>query len=407
MTIIIKMNKYSLQQIPQPKGMEHLLGMAILVAFLLPHTSTLFLMFNPLLCLLLVYKSRLNRRWKPYVMLVVFPIVVSLMFNVQVASSKAYLSAFSLLLYFFCFPFVGKVRVRNVYLYICLIYIIVSQLVFLMGVPFLTAFFDTFYPLGSEDTFSIGHIQNSITTATVFDYRLGGLYHNANNCAEYLNILLAFFLVVNQKLKNKTVLLFTIIAYIGVLLTGSRTGFVVASLIAYFGLIRQGGYKGTVRYLFFALALIGMAYIVNSGVVLRGLDVESGFHNSANTKWNTFVYYLTNEYNIIALLFGHFDSSLFEGQYGSSILGYFDCEYGDLVYRFGFLGFLCIMLFWWKTGRHVEKSRRFFFLILLWCISSSVVAAYRAVFVFMLLLSVIYSNYYIDEKHKTFRRSLH
>lgn len=395
-----------IQQIPQSKEKEHLLGIAILVAFLLPHSNTLFQMMNPLFCLLLVYSFSKSRRWSPYVMMVVVPIFVSLLFNISVASQKAFLSAFTLLLYFFCFPFVGKVRVRNIYLYICLGYIVVSQLIYVLGIPVLENYFNTVYPFDTEDTYNIGHIQQTITTDTILNYRLGGMYHNANQCAKYLCMLMAFFLLVNQNRKNRFVIAYSAITYLSILLTGSRTGFVVASLIVYFGLIRQGGYKGVVRYAFMALAIIGMAYIISSGVALRSLDVESGFHNSADSKWDTFVYYLTNERSIIAWLFGHFDSSLFEGQYGSSIMGYFDCEYGDLVFRFGLIGFLCIMVFWWITYRRVEKNRRFFFLVLLWCISSSIVAAYRAVFVFLLLLSVIYSNYSINEKQKTFRNSV-
>lgn len=397
------MSTQYIQQIPRSKGKEHLLGIAMLVAFLLPHSNTLFQLANPLMCLLLIYRFFNSRRWNPYVMMVVIPVFMSLLLNISVASQKAFMSAAALLLYFFCFPFVGKVRVRNVYLYICLVYIVMSQLVYLIGIPVLENYFNTVYPFDEEDTYGIGHIQATITADTIFNYRLGGLYHNANQCAKYLCMLMAFYLLINRDWKNRTILLFTVIAYASILLTGSRTGFVVASLIAHFGLIRHGGYKNTVRYLFFGLAVIGMAYVISTGVVLRGLDVESGLHNSANTKWDTFVFYLTNETSTIAWLFGHFDSSLFEGQYGSSIMGYFDCEYGDLVFRFGLIGFLCIMIFWWKTYRRIEKNSRFFFLILLWIISSSIVAAYRAVFIFMLLLSVIYSNYSINEKQKTLR----
>lgn len=383
-------------------GKEHLLGIAILVAFLLPHSNTLFQLMNPLMCLLLVYSFN-SRRWKPYVLMVVIPIFLSLLINVQVATQKAYLSAFTILLYFFCFPFVGKVRVRNIYLYICLGYIVVSQLVYLLGIPFLTNFFDRAYPISEDDLNYFQHMQSTITYDAIFNYRLGGIYHNANNCAEFLNMLLAFFLVTNQNMKNRGVLIFAGIAYTGILLTGSRTGFVVASIILYFGLLRQKSYKGTVRFVFLAIAIVGLGYIVGSGTALRGFDVQSGMRNSANVKWDTFIFYLTNEPSIMSLMLGHFDSSLFEGQYGRSIMGYFDCEYGDLVFRFGIIGFLSIMLFWWKTAKRINKSCRFFFLILLWIISSSIVAAFRTLFIFLLLLSAIYSNYNVNEKHKTLR----
>ena len=370
---------------------EHLLGIAILMAFLLPHSNTFFLLVNPLLCLLLVFSFSKTRHWSPYVFMVVAPITLSLLLNMQIASPKALLSVFAILLYFLCFPFVGRVRIRNVYLYICLGYIIISQLVYVINVSFLTNFFDTMYPIGSDDSFSVGHMQDTITTDAIFNYRLGGLYHNANICAEYMCMLLAFFLVANQSESKKGVLMFSILAYASIMLTGSRTGFVVATLIVFVGLIRQHSYKGLVRYLFIAFVIIGAVYFLSKGVAFRGLDVESGFHNSANTKWDTFVYYITTENSIIALLFGHLDSSLFKGA-SYTIQGYFDCEYGDLIFRFGVVGFVSIILFWWMTIKRIDKNCWFYFLILLWCISSSVVAAYRAFFMFILLLSVIYSN---------------
>ena len=135
------------QQIPRSKGKEHLLGIARLVAFLLPHSNTLFQLANPLMCLLLVYRFLNSRQWNPYVMMVVIPIFMSLLFNISVASQKAFLSAFTLLLCFFCFPFVGKVRVRNIYLYICLGYIVVSQLIYVLGIPVLENYFNTVYCL--------------------------------------------------------------------------------------------------------------------------------------------------------------------------------------------------------------------------------------------------------------------
>jgi len=324
-------------------------------------------------------------------MMVVIPILLSLLMNISEVSQKAYLSAFTILLYFFCFPLVGRVRVRNIYLFFCLGYIVVSQLVYLLGIPFLTNFFDSAYPIGSEDTNWIEHMQASITYGTIWDYRLGGLYHNPNQCARYLSLLLAFFLVINNDRRNKSAILFSVVAYSGILLTGSRTGFVVASLILYFGLLRQKGSHNAIKYLFVALAIIGIYYLIRSGVELRGFDVSSGFQNSANLKWDTFVYYLGSESSMLHVLLGHLDTSLFVAQTGS-VMHDFDSEYGDLVFRFGVIGFISILSFWWLTAKRIDKSSRFFFILLLWIISSTIVASYRAFFIFMLLLSVLYSN---------------
>ena len=370
---------------------EHLVGISILLAFLLPHSNTLFTLVNPLLCLLLTYRFRESRKWRPFVFVVLVPIFFSILFNFQNASLKAFQSTFTIFLFFACFPFVGKVQVRNTYLFVCLAYIIVSQLVYLLGVPGLTSFFDRYYPIREDDLHYYEYIQNNITVEAVFDYRLGGLYHNSNQCSKYLTMLMAFFLSVNYSEKSKNVIYFMLIAYGGILLTGSRTGFVVGSLIAYFGFLRKNKLPGWLRYMVWGIVLLGILYIMQKGISLRGFDIEDGLRGSANLKWITFQYYLQTENNLLAYLFGHLDVSLFKGGPGD-VMNNFDSEYGSLIFRFGFIGFASIFLVYWNIAKRVPKSQLFYFFILLWIISSTIVASYRAFFVFMLLTSVVYAN---------------
>lgn len=376
----------------------HLLGIAILIAFLLPHSSVLLQLANPLLCLLMVYKSK-GRKFTPLVYAVIVPIVLSLLTNAAVVTQKAFLSTFTVLLYFACFPIVGSFKINNIYLYVCLGYIFISQVCYMFGVSFLVNLFDRLYPIDEFTANSYEQMKNSISYITMFDYRLGGFYHNPNQCSRYITMLLAFFLVVNQGVKSKGILVFTAIAYIAVLLTGSRTGFVIASLILYFGLLRQKAYSGNTRYLFLAIAVAGIGYILESGYALRGLNVEEGMSGSANIKWETFVYYLTNEQNFFTLLVGHLDPSLFV-VHSALVMEHFDSEYGELIFRYGIIGFLGIFFFWWKTAMRIHKTERFFFLLLLWTISSTIVASYRALFIFMLFLSIIYSNNVISSCKK-------
>lgn len=370
---------------------EHFFGIVIVIAFLLPHTNTFFQLVNPILCILMVCIGK-KRKWNSNVLLVLVPIVISLLLNIQVISQKALLSTATIFLYFLCFPFVGRFTTKNLYLYICCGYIVVSQLVYLLGIPVLENFFDTVYPISEDDLNRLENMQNTITYDDILEYRLGGLFHNSNDCARALTILLAFFYVLNQGERNRSLLLFSSIVYAAILLTGSRTGFVISTLIIYFGFLRQHRYAGTAKYLFIALSIIGIGYILSTGTSFRGLDIESGMHNSANLKWNTFTYYLKTESSVLSFLFGHIDPSLFKGHYGVA-MNKFDSEYGTLTYRFGIVGYCCILLFYWKTIKSIDKSKWFFFIVLLWMISSTIIAAFRACFIFMLFMSVVYSNY--------------
>ena len=372
---------------------EHFLGIAILLGFLLPHSNTLFLLVNPILCLLLVASYPKTRHMYPFVLVVVMSITISMILNIQDASQKAFLSTFSILLYLICFPFVGQTRIRNVYLYFCLSYIIFSQLVYLFGISSLSNLFDLVYPLSEEDVTYNTYVsmRENLGYDTLFNYRLGGLYHNGNQTARYLSFLLAFFLINNQDRRSRGVLIFSAVAYAGVLFTGSRTGFVVSSLILYFGIFRQKMYSKTLKYIFITLSIIGICYFLYSGISLRGFDVEGGFHNSANSKWYTLLYYLENENSIVALLLGHLDPSLFKGEYGLA-MHKFDSEYGDIIYCFGFIGFIAFIYFLYTLYLHVDKSYRFFFFVCLWMISSTIIVSFRAFFLFMLLLSTFYNR---------------
>lgn len=369
------------------------MGIAILLGFLLPHSNTLFLLVNPLLCLLLVASYPKTRHMYPFVLVVVMSITISLILNIQDASQKAFLSTFTILLYLICFPFVGQTKIRNVYLYICLGYIIFSQLVYLFGISSLSNIFEQIYPLSEEDVSYNTYVsmRDNLGYDTLFSYRLGGLYHNGNHAAKYITFLLALFLINNQNRKSRGVLVFSAVAYAGVLFTGSRTGFVVSSLILYFGIFRQQVYSKTLKYIFFTFVIIGIGYLLYSGISLRGFDVESGFHNSANSKWYTFLYYLKKENNIVAFFFGHLDPSLFKGEYGLA-MNSFDSEYGDIIYCYGFIGFMAFINCFYKLFKHIDKSCRFFFFVCLWMISSTIIVSFRAFFLFMLLLSIIYNR---------------
>ncbi len=384
-------SSYSQDSISSKK--EHFLGIAILLGFLLPHSNTLFLLVNPILCLLLVASYPRTRHMYPFALVVVMSITICTILNIQDASQKAFLSTITIILYLICFPFVGQTRIRNVYLYIGLGYIIFSQLVYLFGISSLSNIFEQIYPLSEEDASYNTYVsmRDNLGFGTLFDYRLGGIYHNGNHTARYITFLLALFLINNQNRKSRSVLVFSAVAYAGVLLTGSRTGFIVLSLILYFGLFRQQLYSKSLKYIFVSFLIIGIVYLLYSGFSLRGFDVESGFHNSANSKWYTFIYYLENENSIVALLLGHLDPSLFKGQYGLS-LPMFDSEYGNIFYCYGFIGFMAFIYCFYKLFKRIDKSYRFFFFVCLWMISSTIIVSFRAFFIFMLFLSVIFNK---------------
>ena len=369
-----------------------MVGIAIVIAFLLPHTNVVFLLANPLLCLLFLCFSN-KRKSIVYSLYFVIPVFVSLLINIQDIQLKSFLSISSILLFFLSFPFVGRIRVKNTFLYFCLFVIILSQLVYLIGIPFLINIFDTVYPLSDNSTGLITEsTRENASWETMMDYRLGGIYHNPNICAEFVSFLLTFYLLNNRNHSGKSIYVFSALAFCSVLLTGSRTGFVVSFMVLaiyYFKNKKNSAPSGIIG----ALSLLLLIVYVSS-TNIRSLNMERGMEGSANLKLITFLYYLTNEDSIFRLFIGYVDPKTFKGGYYT--MNQFDSDYGYIIYCYGFIGFIGLLLFFWKIWGKVDKNCMIFFILLLWMFTATIITSYRALFAYMLLLSVIYSNYKVS-----------
>lgn len=371
------------------KSYSFLLSFSLVCAFLLPHTMTPLLLVNPILCVILKLKSKngisFPKKFFP-ISFVVFALVLG---NFIGASSKSMIAAVTIALYLFCFPFIRDVKISNLALYFCLGFIILSQIVYLLNIPYVASLLDVLYPLSDENGNAQMWMRNNITVDTIANYRLGGLYHNSNQCSKYITALIGLFLVNNFEREIKSNIPFFALAYVAVLLTGSRTGFVISTLIIVFYLFKSNFLDGGKRVFFILAMAVFAAYIFFNGSAssLRGFDVAGGFHNSANTKFDTFNYYITHASDPLTLLFGHLDTSLYNPP--SDYMSYFDSEYGCYIFAYGVFGFIAILAFYYSVYKRVNKDYRFFFFYLLWMISSTIQCAYRSSFVFMICLSFI------------------
>lgn len=362
-------------------------------AFVLPHKLTAFLMFNPLACLILYFAyARKHVYSKKITTGVIITLIIALVCGFMVSADiKSTVAAITIILYMFCFPFVTDEHIDNKILYFCLFLIIISQIVYILNVGFLVNFFDTYYPI-SEDDNSGSWMRNHITIETIVNYRLGGLYHNSNQCSKYLTALIALFLCNNTNRKVSKNIPFVTMAYISVLLTGSRTGFVISSLLIGGYMVKNDYLKGGKKAMAYLGIAIAVIYFLSVGVEssLRGLEVSSGFENSANLKFDTWWYYVTHENNMLLLLFGHIDSALYTPP--TELMAAFDSEYGSYMFNFGIVGFVVLLSFYYAVYKRTSKQYYFMFFYLLWMVSSTILCAYRTSFVFMILLSFVYTK---------------
>lgn len=371
------------------KWLTRLFGWTIVLAFLLPHTSTVFLMMNPLLCILLKMSGgrSFSIRQNAYV---VVPLVITMVLSLAQPNItiKSILMLITMILYYYLFPFMRITKLPNIYLNICLWAIVISQLAYVFHIPFAITMLDLLYPL-QDDIYSVGYAQSNATIYDVFDYRMGGLYRNANLCAMSLSLLLASYIVFNNERNIRKNIIFIVVCCAGILLTGSRTGFaVMSSLLVYY--VYQDKRIPKIFRVSAALALlVGIVYIILIGSeYFRALNVSSGLNDSASMKFSTFMYYITTEKSIIRFLFGYMDASLFEAP--SLYMNYFDSDYGNIIFCYGIIGFLSICVYFFLLLKKMDKMRRMYFITLLWMVSAAIISSYRHLFIFMLLLTVIY-----------------
>ena len=376
------------------KRMSHFVGIGLTLGFLLPHTSTALLLVNPLLCLFYqCFKQNgvyYKRNW-----LVLAPILLTLLINLpQGVTMKAMISCLTIMLYFACFPMVGRVKIPNFYFYFILGVVLLSQVAYAYNIGFMERVLNTYYPISEEDVAAI-YAQNTVSADNILDFRLGGLFHNSNQCARYLTFLLAGFMVLNSEKPIRRLLPFILVSFYAVLLTGSRTGFVVASLvlIAYLFVDKRITAVWRTIVVVGALAVFVVMTLLGSDT-FRGFNVIEGFGNSANMKMDTFAYYLSSENSVLRILLGYLDVLRYDTSGSVSyVMGSFDSDYGSIIYSYGFIGFLCILFYFFTIFRKMDNNGKAFFVLLLWMYSSTIVKSYRAFFIFMLLLSCVYGQH--------------
>lgn len=363
-------------------------GISIVIGFILPHAiSPLLLLINPLIVIYLKIKNR----WKSYYFnsIVLVTLFIPLLLNIASGITfKSFQIWITICLYFFCFPFVGRVRLNNVYIYITFALIFISQLAWLLNISFLTNIIDMLYPINEFMEGNLEYIAENISLENYSTFRLGGLYRNSNSCSEALCMLLGFYIANNREIEKKTIFVLAVMMY-AIIITGSRTGFIVSGLMVslYFILNK--------RYSYIILLVIAFAlYVIFGGnSELRVFKVQEGVSDSLGAKNGTFLSYLSNEDSPIKLLFGYFDAAKYRTMAKLGFMNSFDSDYGTLIFSYGFVGFFVILLFLYSVFKRVGKLEKICFVLLLWMTSATIFKSFRMLFVYMLLLSIIYSNY--------------
>ena len=368
------------------KYLSHLLGLTIVLSFVIPHTGTALMLVSPILCVILALVSR-QKIDHTFSILVVITMVISLMYNLpQGISSKSITATFSFIILFYFFPLIGKVSLSNRYLYLTLILIFISQLAYILSVPWLTRLLNTYYPVSDESESFYNHVQSTINLGNMYDFRLGGLYRNANRCAMSLTILFAAFLSLNFHKPIKKNLPFILLCSYAIFVTGSRTGFIVGSLVLFAYIFANKQINNIWRFFVVTISIIGFIYIVSNGSDnYRSLNLSSG---SAEVKFRVFEDYITHEQDGTRFIIGYTDAARFKPS--TPMMSYFDSDYGNMLYCYGLLYIFALVLFFYKVFRDMDYSGRIYLIPLLWISTAAMLLSFRHSILYMLLLSYVY-----------------
>lgn len=259
----------------------------------------------------------------------------------------------AVLLFFLAFPITSSQNVLSKRLVTVMLFMIfLSQLILVFDIgPFSDYILDFYY----SDT--------SVRARTLIDNngqfpRAGGFLGNANQAAKFLNVLLIAYLVAPRRSSDRTIIanqfwLFGVGYLAAIVLTGSRTGFVISVMIILTALLSTShasaiSRKSVIRIAGGLMVVLLVALSVYSGVELRVFQLGNGIESSLNYKLNLFVKYLSVEKpHALSIFAGNFYSETAPLLY-PTVFSYvtfnLDSDLGYFIYTFGALGLIALAL---------------------------------------------------------------
>lgn len=211
----------------------------------------------------------------------------------------------------------------------------------------------------------------SMKYSTLDLFRAGSIFGNANTYAKFILAVFAIFLAIDQRKTSNMVYatVSSLIVAASLLLAGSRTGVIIASLmvIGFYlrGAMSRGGRISLARLLMYTLLIlgtsIGIAMYLDSGADgsggARALQLAAGFGNSVAYKLDTFRN-MVDQFTAMNMLIGMgpFETDV---RYLTAI----DFDLGYLVTFYGMAG--CMFYVWMlcdlcRHRRHMPRRYSYF-----------------------------------------------
>lgn len=369
---------------------DHILSI-IWTYFLLFPTGNIFNISIPII-LLLFYDTKsggVKREIIPMLILLILTVVVNV--GEVYMGFKPYVRLVTMAVVFITFASVKGSRILFPYILFATAFIVVSQICFFYNISFLTTFFNSFYDLTEKgiDLYGITDRSLNVESVTAGNTRLGGIFYNPNNCASYICVIYAMGLCEIDRL-NKRIwpVLFVALIIVSLIVTGSRTSFIVFGLMSLYYLRVNG--RSVKKYWPIGILAIVLFFVYSSSFDdLRMFKVGEGMNDSFGVKMRYFGSYLSAADNPIQLLFGAGDQMVTVVKYHSPLPGT-DCDLGDIFITFGLFFYIAYIAFYFQLYKKYTPLHRVILIVLLWSFSNSLLASYRMCPVWFLSLGVLY-----------------
>ena len=369
-----------------------LLNIFLILLFLLPQNMILYLAVPVGMLLVSSMGKKIGGRWNLYGYIFIVIFLISFIVNISETwvDSKSYLRALQLGICFLCF---GKTKSTDIYketLIFIIVYLALFQFAGLFHINFIVDLSYILYPLSDKAELAFERSLNmGILEAGGYNERLFGIYHNANNCAIYTQILFVLLVIEKEQFDVKkrlkwayyTLLLIVILMLMA---AGSRTSFIVLVAIG----LTMFGSEAKGRFVEIGLIILLFIVLVNMlGVELRMFKVSDGMNSSFGFKIQIVEDYMNTNPSILKILFGCFTCQALIPLLKTPFPGT-DMDFGDIYVQYGFTFLLMLCFFLIKVYKSLNKKYRPLLWILLWMFSNTLICNYRTSSIMLLILSI-------------------
>lgn len=368
---------------------DTMLNVVFLVLSFIPHIGSLYII-PPLLLVYLIASEKPKFLNNGVAVMMSLWIVLSFVINAIVSSvdSKMIVRSVMTIGIFLFFPFVKSFRIYKMTLLTAALYVLFSQMCYVLHIGPAIGFFEAAYPIFDDRYLQLLDYVRDNAEVGNYSVRYAGLFHNANICSGYYSILMAMVCIeFDSLIKDRMGLVCTVLIAFGVVLCGSRTGmFTIICIILFRFIVSAKKNRNIIGFLIVPILLIGVIFIYShvSDSSLRVFKIEEGLDDSLGFKFDMLFRYLSNDAGVKEWVFGGFNLDMSKYQ--------MDNDIGYAIQCFGFVFVFMLIAFFWGIYRKLRDKYVIILIPLLWCLSATIIFNYRFIMVYFMLLSLYYQR---------------